>query len=43
MDRSQREEFESIAGELLAELGYTIGDGPGTEPREFEEPSGDAS
>jgi hypothetical protein len=35
MDREQRREFESIAGELLAELGYVTGDGEGTEPRDF--------
>jgi hypothetical protein len=34
MDRSDRELFESIAGPLLAELGYPVGDGPGTEPRD---------
>ncbi|KAA0274946.1 MAG: sulfotransferase [Acidobacteria bacterium] len=34
MSRSDRELFESIAGPLLAELGYAVGDGPGTEPRE---------
>jgi hypothetical protein len=33
MDRADRELFESIAGPLLAELGYAIGDEPGTEPR----------
>ncbi len=33
MSREEREEFESIAGTLLVELGYQIGDGPGTEPR----------
>ncbi len=33
MDRAEREEFESIAGPLLEELGYVTGDGPGTEPR----------
>jgi len=33
MDRSDREEFEAIAGPLLVELGYRTGDGPGTEPR----------
>ena len=33
MDRSDRDAFEAIAGPLLAELGYRIGDGPGTEPR----------
>ena len=33
MDRADRELFESIAGELLRELGYVTGDGPGTEPR----------
>ncbi len=37
LDREQRREFEAIAGELLVELGYPIGDGPGTEPREFGE------
>ena len=26
-------QFEAIAGALLAELGYRVGDGPGTEPR----------
>jgi hypothetical protein len=36
MDREDRRMFESIAGELLTELGYTIGEGPGTEPRDFE-------
>ncbi len=35
MDRSDRRTFESIAGELLRDLGYVTGDGPGTEPREF--------
>jgi hypothetical protein len=35
MDREDRRLFESIAGELLEELGYTTGDGPGTEPRDF--------
>jgi Sulfotransferase family len=34
MDRTDRELFESIAGPLLAELGYATGDGPGTEPRD---------
>jgi hypothetical protein len=34
MDRSDRALFESIAGPLLAELGYATGDGPGTEPRD---------
>ena len=34
MDRGDREQFESIAGPLLAELGYATGEGPGTEPRE---------
>ncbi len=38
MNREQRREFESIAGELLTELGYVTGDGPGTEPRDFSEP-----
>ena len=33
MDRSDRELFESIAGPLLSELGYVVGDGPDTEPR----------
>lgn len=33
MDRADRETFESIAGDLLNELGYVTGDGPGTEPR----------
>jgi hypothetical protein len=33
MDPADRRLFESIAGELLVELGYVIGDGPGTEPR----------
>ena len=37
MDREQRREFETIAGELLDELGYVTGDGPGTEPRDFPE------
>lgn len=36
MDREDRRLFESIAGELLSELGYAIGDGAGTEPRDFE-------
>ncbi len=36
MDREQRRKFESIAGELLDELGYVTGDGPGTEPRAFD-------
>ena len=35
MDPADRREFESIAGELLEELGYVTGDGPGTEPRDF--------
>jgi hypothetical protein len=35
MNREDRRIFESIAGELLAELGYAIGDGPGTGPRDF--------
>ena len=43
MDRAERDEFESIAGSLLEELGYTTGDGPGTEPRDFEAPAGEAS
>jgi hypothetical protein len=34
MDRADRELFESIAGPLLAKLGYATGDGPGTEPRD---------
>jgi hypothetical protein len=42
MDRAERAEFESIAGPLLEELGYTTGDGPGTEPREFDVPAGEA-
>jgi hypothetical protein len=33
MDRADREACESIAGPLLTELGYPVGDGPGTEPR----------
>ncbi|HKJ36686.1 MAG TPA: sulfotransferase [Solirubrobacterales bacterium] len=37
MDSADRRLFESIAGELLSELGYTTGDGPGTEPRDFSE------
>jgi len=37
MDRSDRRQFESIAGPLLVELGYQIGDGPGTEPRGDED------
>ncbi len=37
MEREQRRKFESIAGELLGELGYVTGDGPGTEPRNFEQ------
>ncbi|MBA2523376.1 MAG: sulfotransferase [Solirubrobacterales bacterium] len=36
MERSDRKLFESIAGPLLAELGYPIGDGPETEPRDGE-------
>jgi hypothetical protein len=36
MDPADRRLFESIAGELLVELGYVIGDGPGTEPRDDE-------
>ena len=36
MDREDRRLFESIAGELLSELGYATGEGPETEPREFE-------
>ncbi len=43
MDPADRELFESIAGELLTELGYTIGDGPGTEPRDFGEHSRDTA
>jgi hypothetical protein len=35
MDREDRRVFESIAGELLAELGYPVGDGPDTGPREW--------
>lgn len=35
MSREDRRLFESIAGELLEELGYATGDGPGTEPRDF--------
>ena len=37
MDRGDREQFESIAGPLLVELGYQVGDGPGTEPRGGED------
>lgn len=37
MDRGDRELFESIAGPLLVELGYAVGDGEGTEPRTFDE------
>ena len=37
MDRSDRAQFESIAGPLLVELGYQVGDGPGTEPRGGED------
>lgn len=37
MDPEDRKLFESVAGELLEELGYTIGEGPGTEPREFDD------
>lgn len=37
MDAEDRRLFESIAGELLSELGYAVGDGPGTEPRDFSE------
>ena len=33
MDRADREQFESIAGPLLEELGYVTGDGPETAPR----------
>ncbi len=33
MSREDRALFESIAGPLLVELGYQVGDGPGTEPR----------
>jgi hypothetical protein len=33
MSREDRALFESIAGPLLEELGYTVGDGPGTAPR----------
>jgi hypothetical protein len=43
MDRADRELFESIAGPLLVELGYAIGDGEGTEPRTFSEAAGEAS
>ncbi len=43
MDRSQREEFESIAGPLLSELGYATGDGPDTEPRDFGDDAGEGS
>ena len=35
--------FESIAGPLLAELGYAVGDGEGTGPRSFDEDPGQAS
>ena len=37
MDRSYPARFESIAGPLLVELGYQVGDGPGTEPRGGED------
>ena len=37
MDRSDRAQFESIAGSLLVELGYQVGNGPGTEPRGGED------
>ena len=37
MDRSDRAQFESIAGALLVELGYQVGNGPGTEPRGGED------
>ena len=39
MDRRDREIFESIAGPLLRELGYAVGDGEGTEPRDDEHPA----
>ena len=39
MDRDDRRLFEQVAGELLGELGYPTGDGPGTEPR----PDGEAA
>ena len=39
MDRADRELFESIAGPLLSELGYAVGDGAGTEPRDGSEPA----
>jgi len=42
MSREDRELFESIAGPLLVELGYQVGDGPGTEPREATEAGGGA-
>jgi len=37
MDPADRELFESIAGDLLRELGYVTGDGPETEPRSFDD------
>ncbi|MCB8971548.1 MAG: sulfotransferase [Solirubrobacterales bacterium] len=40
MDRADRELFESIAGDLLRELGYATGDGPDTEPRTAEDQPG---
>jgi hypothetical protein len=40
MDPADRRLFESIAGPLLAELGYAVGDGEGTGPRNFDEKTG---
>jgi hypothetical protein len=40
MDPADRRLFESIAGPLLAELGYAVGDGEGTGPRNFDEETG---
>lgn len=37
MDPGDRKIFEAIAGDLLNELGYVTGDGPGTEPRTFDD------
>ncbi len=43
MDRGERETFESIAGPLLSELGYAVGDGAGTEPRDAAPANGAAA
>lgn len=43
MDREDRRLFESIAGELLEELGYATGDGPETGPRDFAKSDADGA